>query len=262
MKLHRIYAVVLRHLFIFRRSVDRWTDVFYWPAIDLLMWGLTGSYIQSTGGKNVSLIVISIISGITLFTIVRRGEQEISINALEEIWNKNLINLFVSPLYFSEWVMSLFILGIIKSCISFSFAALLAFFLFKTQIFIYGFYLIPFLFSLIMTGWWIGFFTTGIILRYGTRIQALAWILIYVITPLFGVYYPLKILPVFAQKLALFIPPSYIFEGARTILQSGTMDMKNLYISFILNIIYLSLSLVYLKKSFNKVLEKGLVKVY
>ncbi|HSW88824.1 MAG TPA: hypothetical protein VLG12_06705 [Candidatus Saccharimonadales bacterium] len=262
MKLHRIYAIVLRHLYIFRRSPDRWTDVFYWPAVDLFIWGLTGSYFQSTGTKNASAIVFSIISGITLWTIVRRGEQEISISALEEIWNKNLINIFVSPLRFGEWIISLLILGVIKSSISFGFAALLALLLFKMHIFLYGFYLIPFLFLLIMTGWWVGFFTVGIVLRFGTRIQALAWIMIFVISPLFAIYYPLKTLPIFAQKIAMFIPPSYVFEGARTIVQSGTMDTKSLYICLILNIIYLLLSFWFLRSSFKKVLQKGLVKVY
>ena len=88
MKLHRIYGMVLRHLYIFKRSPDRWTDVFYWPAIDLIMWGITGSYFLSTGNNShISVIIFSIIAGITFFTILRRGEQEISISALEEIWN-------------------------------------------------------------------------------------------------------------------------------------------------------------------------------
>jgi len=261
MKTSRIYAMVLRYFYYFRQSLDRMSDAFYWPVMDLLLWGLTGSYFKKMSGGN-STIMIMIISGILFWIIVWRGQYEITVNLLEELWNKNLINLFGSPLNLDEWMVSVIIIGLIKAFLSLSFALVLAFFLYKYNFFVYGFSLIPFILCLIMTGWWVGFLVAGIILRGGTRIQTLAWAAVAVISPFSAIYYPLSVLPLWAQKIASFIPTSYIFEGARLVLAQGYLDWHKILISFLLNIVYLVLAIVWLRKSFDKILRKGLVKLF
>lgn len=261
MKIHRIYAIILRFMFLFRHSYERLTDAFYWPTIDILIWGLTGLYFQQMS-TNSTTVISTIMSGILFWLVVWRGQYEITVNLLEDLWNKNLINIFVSPLKFSEWIVSFLIIGFIKAVISLAFASLVAFLLYKFEIIKFGFYLIPFFFLLIMMGWSVGFFVAGIILRFGTRVQTLAWAAIAVISPFSAIYYPLSVLPNWAQTVAKFVPASYIFEGIREVMAKGTMDPKILVLSFIINLIYLILSLIFLEKSFKKILEKGLVKVY
>ena len=39
-------------------------------------------------------VVMIIISGILLWIIVWRGQYEITVNLLEDLWDKNLINIF------------------------------------------------------------------------------------------------------------------------------------------------------------------------
>lgn len=260
MRFNRIFAIILRFLFLFRRSFDRLSDSFYWPTIDLLLWGLTSAYFEShlPGASPVIMIVLS---GILLWMVVWRGQYEISVNLLEELWNKNLINIFVSPLKFSEWVASLLILSVVKAFLSITFALLIAFLLYKIQIFTYGFYLIPFIALLLLTGWWMGFLVSGLILRFGLKVQNFAWTLIYVIAPFSAIYYPLSILPEWAQKIALIIPTSYVFEGMREVLTTHTLDPNKIYISLGLNIIYLILSIIFLKRSFDKLMNRGLLQI-
>lgn len=261
MKLYRIYAIILRYLYLFRHSLDRLSDAFYWPTIDLFVWGITSVYFRSFIPQ-ASPIVLVLISGILFWIILWRAQYEISVNLLEDLWNKNLINIFVSPLRFSEWILSFILLGIIKASASFPFAMLVAYLLYKVKIFFFGFYFLPFIFLLLMTGWWVGFFTAGFILRFGTKVQTLAWTLAGLIAPFSAIYYPISILPGWAQKIAAFMPTSYVFEGMREIIYSGNLDTNKLAISFILNSIYLIASIIFLRKSFDKVLEKGLVKLY
>lgn len=261
MKLHRIYGMVLRNLLGFKHNLNRLTDMFYWPTLDLLLWGITTTYMQSLA-PDANQIVMMIVSGILLWIIIWRGQYEITVSLLNELWDRNLINIFVTPLRFSEFIISFIILGLIKGFMSFGFASLVAFFLYKVGIFTYGWYLIPFILLLIMNGWWVGFLIAGIIMRFGTRVEALAWITIYVISPFAAIYYPLSVLPGWAQIIAKLIPASYIFEGAREVLHTGTLDPQKIVICFVLNIVYLCLAIIFLKKSFNKILSKGLVKVY
>jgi ABC-2 type transport system permease protein len=234
--------------------------VFYWPTIDLLVWGLTSAYLRSFAPKTSPIILI-IVSGILLWLITWRAQYEISVGLLEDLWNKNLINIFVSPLKFSEWIAAFLIVGIVKALVSVLFASGVAFLLYKVHIMIYGIYLVPFFASLMLTGWAIGFFVAGLILRYGTRIQALAWSFVAVFSPFAAIYYPVSILPGWAQTIAAFIPISYIFEGSRQLIATGQMDTNKLLISFGLNIVYLILTFWFLLRSFKAVLNKGLVKV-
>lgn len=261
MKLHRIFAIILRYLFLFKHSLDRLSDAFYWPTIDILLWGLTSLYFQKFT-PNASIIVLVLMSGILLWLIVWRGQYEITVNILEDLWNKNLINIFVSPLKFSEWVVSFFLIGIGKAIVSLAFASTLAYFLYKFNLFVYGFYMIPYFILLILTGWWIGCFVAGTILRFGTRVQTMAWTAVALLSPFSAVYYPLNILPTWAQKVAAIIPTSYIFEGSREVLTKGYFDINKVIISLVLNIVYLTLAIYYLRKSFDKILDKGLVKLY
>ena len=233
MKLHRIYAIILRFMYLFRHSLDRLSDAFYWPTLDLLLWGVTSTYFRSYLPQT-SQIVLVILGGILLWIIVWRGQYEITIGILEDLWNRNLVNIFVTPLKFSEWITSLVMLGIIKAIMSFSFGLFVAFILYKINIFTLGFYLIPFALLLIITGWWIGFFIAGLILRYGIKIQQLAWTAPWVISPFSAIYYPVSSLPDWAQAIALFIPTSYVFEGAREVIEKGTLDPNKLYISLLL----------------------------
>jgi ABC-2 type transport system permease protein len=261
MKWHRIYAIILRNLFFFRRSYDRITDAFDWPAIDVIVWGMTSSYFTHFAPPN-SPVVLILLSGILFWIIVYRGQYEINVGLLDEVWNKNLINLFVAPLKFSEWILSLILIGVIKTAISFVFATLLALFFYKIHFLIFGWYFLPFTILLLMTGWWVSFFVTGLILRYGTRVQAFAWTTLAIISPFSAIYYPVSILPHWAQLIASILPTSYIFEGMRQAIQTGHVDPEKLWMSFLLNIVFLVAATVFLKKSFNEVLEKGLVKVY
>jgi ABC-2 type transport system permease protein len=261
MKIHRIYAMVLRYWYYLKHSLDRLSDMFYWPAMDLVIWGLTSRFFNENNTSSIN-IVFMVISGLLFWILIWRGQYEITVNFLDELWNKNLVNLFVSPLKLGEWVISVFIIGIIKATLSLSFAAVLAFILYKTNFLNYGLYLIPFSFSLILTGWAIGLFITGIIVRYGTRIQTLAWTAVAVVSPFSAIYYPVSSLPEWAQSIARFIPPSYIFENGRNLIAGRNVNMQEVALSFFLNIIYLLISLWFINRSFKKAKDKGLLNVF
>ncbi|MBI2056448.1 MAG: ABC transporter permease [Candidatus Sungbacteria bacterium] len=261
MKLHRIYALMLRYFYLTRHSFDRATDMLYWPILDLLLWGLTSAYFQSYISET-DTVIFTIIAGIIFWFVVVRGQYEMSVNILEELWNRNMVNLFVSPLKFSEMIAASAIISVAKAAIGFSFAAFLAKLLFDVNLIYFGIYLFPLTLVLLMTGWVIGLFVAGTILRFGTKLQALAWTLVWVISPFSAIYYPLSILPGWGQTIAKFIPVSYVFENSRMFIMSGRVDIYELSMTILLSVIYLICALWYAHRSFAKSLEKGLVKLY
>lgn len=261
MKIHRIYAITLRYMYNFKHSYDRLTDAFYWPAMDLLLWGLTGYYFISAHQDSTN-ILHAVISGMIFWIIIWRAQYEITINLLTELWDKNLINLFGAPLKFWEWVISTMLLGILKGIPSFLFAAGLAYWLYGVDVFAVGWYAIIFILLLLLSGWGIGSFVASFLFRYGTKIQTFGWSFIWIFAPFSAIYYPVSILPEWAQVFSKLLPMSYVFEQIRSLIFYHTVDYKQLLISFVLSILYLTVGLLFMRKSFDKLLNRGLAKLY
>lgn len=257
LNLNLVWAMVMRHMYHFRHSMDRLSDSFYWPAIDLIIWGLTFSYIVNAGG-NIPGLVSIILSAQILFMTVWRGQYEITVNLLEELWNQNIVNIFSSPLRVREWIVAVFILSLVKLSLSITFATIMAYFLYNLNIFRLGFYLIPFMASLLVAGWGYGLIVAAFIVYFGIRIQGIAWMGVFLIVPLSGVYYPVSTMPFWAQKLSIFVPMSYVFEGMRSVLMKGILDWNSLIKSFALDIVLLAIGVSFFVFMFNKSKEKGL----
>jgi ABC-2 type transport system permease protein len=240
-----------------RHSLDRLTDMFYWPAMDLLIWGLTGLYLAQLTNKSHTYLFV-ILSGLVFWIVIWRAQYEITTNLLAEIWDRNIVNLFTTPLRLSEWIIAFMIIGVIKIVISFTFSAALAFFIYGYSVFSLGGYLFLYIFSLLLTGWWSGFIVAAILVRYGQKLQTIAWAGVALIAPFSAVYYPLSVLPAWAQKISLFLPSTYVFEDIRHLLFTGSVNIQNLLISFALNVAYLTFSIWFFIFMFNRSKKLGL----
>jgi ABC-2 type transport system permease protein len=148
--------------------------------------------------------------------------------------------LFISPLRPIELIAALFIMSIIRTVIGVGGAALIAIALFHYSVFDLGLPLIAFFVNLIVMGWSIGLVVAGIVLRYGLGAESLAWIAIFALQPVSGVYYPIKTLPLWLQDVAFFLPSSHVFEGMRAVLMEHVFRVDLLINALVLNVFYLA----------------------
>jgi ABC-2 type transport system permease protein len=81
------------------------------------------------------------------------------------------------------------------------------------------------------------------------------------LAPFSAVYYPVSTLPDWAQKVAAFVPTSYVFEGMREIIVNGKTSPEMLIKSFLLNGIFLILGFVLFNYMFTKSKTKGLARL-
>ncbi|MEK7092284.1 MAG: ABC transporter permease, partial [Patescibacteria group bacterium] len=176
--------------------------------------------------------------GIIFWIVTWRSQYEITVNLLSEMWDRNLVNIFTSPLKLSEWITAVMLQGGVKMTISILFSGAIAFILYKYAFFQFGLWLIPIIISLCITGWAIGFSVAGLIIRYGQKVQTLAWTGAYVIVPFSAIYYPVSILPSWAQEVSKIVPTSYIFEAMRQHISSGHISLEKIVVSFALNALY------------------------
>ena len=257
MSLRRVVAMIMRHLYLFPRTLESWAESIYWPVMDLLIWGLTTRWLENTQ-KNVPFLALAVLTAVVFWQVVWRASYEISVNLLEEFWNQNLANLFSTPLNVREWAISLVALGMIKNVLTLVVGVGTVYLLYRLSIFSVGWMLPPFLFSLMMSGWFIGFTSAGLIVYYGRRLQGLAWMLGFLLAPFSAVFYPIEALPVWARYVAWALPMTHVFEGMRQILRGEATPWAALAISLALNVVYLAASIAFFAWMFDKSRERGL----
>ena len=81
-----------------------------------------------------------------------------------------------------------------------------------------GLALAGFFVVLVLFAWSLGLIVCGMLLRYGLGAENLAWSLMFAVQPLGCVYYPVATLPTWLQPVAWSLPPTYVFEGLRSVL--------------------------------------------
>jgi len=254
----RILSYTLRHLYLYKRSLPRLMEIFYWPLLDLMLWGFVGLYLTRYKGS-VPNFVTFFLGALILWDILFRSQQGISISFLEDLWSRNLVNIFISPLSPVEYVTSLLVMSIIKLILSSSILVLLAYLLYSFNIFTLGLPLIPLALNLVIMGWSIGIITTAIILRYGQQAEVLAWGLALLFQPISAVFYPVSVLPVWLQHIVAFIPSAHVFEGMRAVVGHGPFPTGHLIYAMLLNVVYVTISIIFFSWNFKTVKERGLL---
>ncbi len=235
----RVSAMFLRYLYLHKRSVPRTLEIIFWPVMDLLVWGFVTLYIQSVSQDALSKIIVFLINALIFWDILYRSQQGVSISFSEDIWTQNIVNIFVSPLKIWEWILATFIYGLAKTLLITVILSVLALgFYHFNLIGTVGFYLIPLAADLLLLGWALGIFTAALIIRWGHAAEALIWGVPFLIQPLSAVFYPLSILPPWLQVISRGIPSTYVFEGMRTIVRTGSMPYGDFLIALALNLIY------------------------
>lgn len=253
---HRVYAFCLRHTYPLKRDFDLLSDMLYWPIIDVFLWGITSKWIGE--GSNKSTVVSSILIGLILWNVIWRSQSDISRNLMDEIWNNNLVNLFSTPLTLREWIVGVIILSIGKMFVTVILLTSIILMLYSVNVFILGWWLIPFFLCTMMTGWWVGFIAAGIVLRWGQKLQTVIWTLPGILLPFSVVYFPLAMLPSFLKPISYLLPTTYIFESMRSLLNTGTVNGVYIALSFCINFIYLFFTTKWFMASFKKSIELGL----
>lgn len=256
MKPHRIQALVIRHLYLYKRSLPRIMDLFYWPVMELLLWGFLSFYLAklNLGGFNAVTVLLG---AIIFWDLLSQAQKAISISFLEDVWERNFLNIFVTPLRVGEFVASAFLLGVIRIIAVAAIMGVLAALFYSFNLFQFGFALIPFVANLLLFGVALGLFTTGIILRFGSSAQILAFGLTVLIQPFSAVFYPVSALPPFLQPLAYLFPSTYVFEGMRAAIVAGSVPSALLLGAFAANVAYCVLTVWFFYRMFAYVKREG-----
>jgi ABC-2 type transport system permease protein len=255
----RILALLIRYKTISFGSIPRLISIFYWPSVQILFWGFFTNFLVTNNSYQEWGIINILLSAVVLWDVLFRGQLGLTMSFLEEIWSRNLTNLFISPIREYELVIGLIFISFLRTIIGLTPAIFMANYFFDFHLFELGFFLIFFFLNLIIVGWSIGFLVSSLVLRFGHSFEELAWAIIFILLPFSCVYYPLDSLPSLMQNISLIFPPSYIFEAMRKILINGIVDFELLKSIVLLNIFYLLCSIFCFLKMISISRKKGLL---
>jgi len=209
--LGRVGAMVRRYVYLLRSSVPRILDLVYWPLVQMLTWGFLQTYLAKAPAAGpiagrLGLAAGALIGAMLLWDILFRSQLGFSVSFLEEMWSRNIANLMMSPLRISEFILSLMVMSLIRLAIGIVPVSLLAIWFFGFNLWGLGLALGAFFANLVLAGWGLGLFVSGLVLRYGLAAESLVWTMMFLMLPLACVYYPVTILPPWLQVFAWALP--------------------------------------------------------
>ena len=146
-----------------------------------------------------------------------------AVGFLEELWSRNLVNRFASPLTVSEYVTGLIVINLMTAMVGMAAEV------------------------------------TGLIFRYTTRFQVLAWGFAGLLMPFSCVFYPLKSLPHFLHPIAYMLPTTHSFEGMRQAITGGGISSEHFQWGLALNVVYFISAVLFFRWMFDSARSRGLL---
>jgi ABC-2 type transport system permease protein len=257
----RISAVVLRQYFLLRGSPARFMPLFVWVAIDIVLWGFISKYLNSVASPGFNFVP-ALLGAVLLWDFMVRVMQGVTLAFFEDVWTRNFLNIFATPLSIPEYVSGLVISSIATSSVGLVVMILLATLVFGLSFFIYGAMLVPFLAVLFLLGIALGILGSAIVLRLGPAAEWFIWPIPALLSPFAGVFYPLSTLPHWMRFIARLLPASYVFEGMRAVIARRELSASPLFLGAFLAVFYLLLTSWLFGRVFRYAVRTGLIARY
>ncbi len=257
----RIAAIVLRQYYLIRGSASRVFPLFVWVGIDIVLWGFITRYLNVITGYGFHFVP-ALLGAVLLWDFLTRVMQGVTMAFFEDVWSRNFLNIFATPLSTAEYLLGLVLSSICTSSIGLIVMAIVATLAFGLSFFVYGSMLAPFFLVLFLSGIALGIFGTALVLRLGPAAEWFVWPIPAVLSPFVGVFYPIATLPHWMRVISHALPPSYVFEGMRRILGGGTPPLGTLAIGAALAVFDILLACWFFTGVYRYAVRTGLIARY
>jgi ABC-2 type transport system permease protein len=257
----RTAAIVLRQFYLLRGNPPRILPMFAWVAIDVVLWGFITRYLNSVSSAGFNFVP-ALLGAVLLWDFLVRVMQGVTTAFFEDVWSRNFLNIFATPLSISEYIGGLVLSSIATSTVGLIVMLVLATFVFGLSFFVYGLQLVAFLLVLFLFGVALGIFGCAVVLRLGPVAEWMIWPLPAILSPLACVFYPLSALPLWMQYLARLLPPSWVFEAMRTVVKGGSTSPLILSGAIGLALFYIVLAGWFFAAVYRYAVRSGLIARY
>ena len=257
----RTFAILLRQYYLVRGSASRVIPMFAWVVVDILLWGFITRYLNAVAGTRLDFVPV-LLGAAVLWDFFTRVMHGVTMTFFEDVWSRNFLNLFASPLSLPEYLAGLVLSSIATSLVGLVAMLIVAVVLFGFSIVSYGVIVIAFLLLLFLFGIALGIVGSAIVLRLGPAAEWFVWPIPALVSPFAGVFYPVSTLPTWMQYVATVLPPSYVFEGLRAIVSGASWSPSTLWIGAALAIVDVLLACWFFAWVYRYAVRTGLIARY
>ena len=261
MNIRRLAAVPLRQLYLYRGSAARFVPLFAWVTIDMVLWGFMTKFLGSLSHTTYRFVP-ALLGAVLFWDFMTRVMQGVTTAFFEDVWSRNFLNIFATPITMPEYIGGLLFTSLATSLIGLGVMIAVATAAFGLNFASYGAMLLPFVLVLFLNGMALGVAAIAIVLRFGPAAEWFVWPIPALLSPLACVYYPLSTLPAPMQWLARLLPPSYVFEGMRAVVAGRHFNGELLAAAFAIAIAYILLAYLLFARVFHHAVQTGLIARY
>ena len=257
----RVAAIVLRQFYLIRGSPARVLPLFAWVCIDIVLWGFISRYLDTVATPGHSMVP-TLLGAVLLWDFLTRVMYGVTMAFLEDVWSRNFLNFFASPLRVPEYVAGLVLSSVATSTVGLLVMLVLASLCFGLSFLGFGVVLVPLLLTLFLSGIALGIFGAAIVLRYGPAAEWFIWPMPALVSPFAGVFYPLSTLPSAMRAVSRLLPPSYVFEAVRALVSGRPVAWSDMAIGVGLALAQLLLAGWFFLWIYSYVVRSGLIARY
>jgi len=257
----RMAAITLRYFYLLRGSPARIVPLFAWVGIDIVLWGFISRYLNTVASAGFNFIP-ALLGAVLLWDFLIRIMQGVTMAFFEDVWSRNFLNIFATPLSISEYLGGLVLSSIATSVVGLLVMLILATTVFGLSFFLYGLLLLQFVVVLFLFGIALGIFASGVVLRLGPAAEWFIWPIPALLAPFAGVFYPLSTLPKWMQHFATLLPPAYVFEGVRGVVSGRAAPHAELAWAISLAMLYLIVACWFFARVYRHAVRTGLIARY
>lgn len=208
----RTWAFAHRNLVMARRNVFFVFELAFWPGVAMLSHGLLTRFLELT-----PQMTAFILAGTVALSTVQVCQLDVAYVVLFDIWSKSMKHQFLTPTEIRHLAIGSWLVGVGRGLVVFALMAAIGSrffgfdFLGAGPLSLARFLLGCFLCSLI-----IGLCVCALVVLFGTRAETSAWATVNLLVMLSGIYYPVSVLPGWAQAVSRAIPLTYFLDDFRT----------------------------------------------
>lgn len=234
----RLTAFAYRNLIMARRNVFFLFELTFWPGVAMISHGLLTRFLDLTPPMTAFILV-----GTVALSAVQVCQLDVAYAVLFDIWSKSMKHQFLTPVRIHHLALGSWLVGVGRGVIVWALMALIG-----SQAFGFDFlgagqlHVAMFLLGCFMTALVIGLLVCALVLLYGTRAETSAWAAVNFFVMLSGIYYPVSVLPGWAQALSAGIPLTYFLDGVRAGYGFPSAYAHPFAIGFALSLLYVILA--------------------
>ena len=101
MNAKRIYSIFVRQFYLVRDNPTRLVVIFFWGILEVVLWGFITRYLNNIVASGPNFVSV-FLGAVLLWDFLTRVLQGVTTAFFEDVWSRNFLNIFASPLKVSE----------------------------------------------------------------------------------------------------------------------------------------------------------------